>query len=160
MSDEVRPIPEGFHSLTPYLVVKDAAKAIDFYSRALGAQERYRMAAPDGSIMHAEIQVGDSILMLAEENPQMGTQSPQALNGTAVNLFLYVEDADASFKQAIDAGAKELLAPQDMFWGDRYGKLQDPFGHEWSIATHTEDLTPEQIGERAQAMFAEPAGGQ
>ena len=154
MAKQVRPIPPGYHSVTPYLAIRKAAKAIDFYKRAFGASEGYRLETPDGSIAHAEIRIGDSPVMLCDENPEMGAKSPQTLGGTPANLFLYVEDVDAAFKKAVAAGATATMPPADMFWGDRYGKLVDPFGHEWSLATHTEDLTPEQIGERARAAFA------
>jgi len=157
MPGKVKPIPEGFHSVTPYLVVRDAARALDFYKRAFGALERLRMPGPGGKIMHAEIQIGDSIVMLSDEVPEMGARSPQALNGTPVGIFLYVENVDATFKQALAAGATSKAPVQDMFWGDRYGKLTDPFGHEWSVATHKEDLTEAEISKRAAAAFSKPA---
>ncbi len=155
MSDKVRAIPEGFHTVSPYLMVRGAAEAIDFYQRAFGAQERYRMAGPDGSVMHAEIQVGDSVIMLADENPQATARPPQALGGTSVNIFLYVEKVDEVFEQAVEAGAKPQAPPEDQFWGDRYGKLTDPFGHEWSIATHIADVSPEEMQKRFEALFAQ-----
>jgi PhnB protein len=155
MSKQLRPIPEGYHSVTPYLVVRQAANAIDFYKKAFGAAETYRLAGPDGAIAHAEIRIGNSPIMLCDENPKMGARSPQALGGSPANLLLYVEDVDAAFRKAVGAGATATMPPQDMFWGDRYGKLADPFGHEWSIATHIEDLSPDQIQERAQAAFAQ-----
>jgi uncharacterized glyoxalase superfamily protein PhnB len=157
MTQKAKAIPDGFHTVTPYLAVRDAAKAIDYYKRAFGAVERFRMPTPDGKIAHAEIQIGDSILMLSDEAPEMGAVSPQALKGTAVNIFLYVPDVDAVFQKAVSAGATALMPVADMFWGDRYGKLRDPFGHEWSVATHKEDLTPEQMGERAKAAFSQQA---
>lgn len=154
-----KPIPEGFHSITPYLAIKGAAEAIDFYKRAFGATERSRMAAPGGSVVHAEIQIGDSVIMLGEENPQMGAPGPKTLGGSTGGLMIYVEDVDAAFARAVGAGATVQMPVADMFWGDRYGRLVDPFGHLWSIGTHKEDLTPEQIGERAQAWFAKMAAG-
>ena len=155
---EVKPIPDGYGTVTPYLVVKGAAEAIEFYKKALGAEEVLRMPAPDGSLMHAEIKIGDSIVMLGDEFPGAeGYGSPATLGGTSVNLFLYVEDADAAFQQAVDAGAKVLAPMADMFWGDRYGKLRDPFGHDWGIATHKEDVSPEEMGKRAEEFFAQMA---
>lgn len=157
---EVKPIPDGYGTVTPYLVVKGAAEAIEFYKKALGAEEVLRMPAPDGSLMHAEIKIGDSIVMLGDEFPGAeGYGSPATLGGTSVNLFLYVEDADAAFQQAVDAGAKVLAPMADMFWGDRYGKLRDPFGHDWGIATHKEDVSPEEMGKRAEEFFAQMAQG-
>ena len=155
MSKKVRAVPEGYHSVTPYLVLRQASDAIEFDKKAFDAAEVFRMPGPDGAIAHAEIRIGDSQIMMCEENPQMGAQSPQALGGSPANLFLYVEDVDAAYKKAVDAGATATMPPQDMFWGDRYGKLVDPYGHEWSIATHIEDVTPEQMAERAQAAFAQ-----
>lgn len=146
------PIPEGFHNVNSYLVVDGAAEAIDFYSRALGARERYRLPGPGGMIMHAEVQIGDSVVMLADENPEMGFKSPRALGGSPVGLLAYVDDADAVFERAIAAGAKEIKPPEDMFWGDRAATVEDPYGHQWTIATHVEELTPEEIGRRAAAM--------
>jgi len=148
----VKPVPDGFHAVTPYLVVRDAAKALDFYAKAFGAEERFRMPGPDGAVMHAEIKIGDSIVMLGEEAPQMGALSPQAIGGSAVSLLLYVKDVDASFARAEKAGGTAQMPPQDMFWGDRYGKLQDPFGHLWAMATHKEDVAPEEMAKRMAAM--------
>ena len=159
-SKATKPIPQGYHSVTPYMVLRDAAKAIDFYKKAFGAVEKFRMAGPDGKIGHAEIQIGDSMIMISDENPQWGTKSPQTLGGTPVGIFLYVPDVDATFKQAISAGAKEVMAVTDQFWGDRYGKVADPFGHAWNLATHKEDLTPAEIEERAKKAFAHGAGSQ
>jgi PhnB protein len=150
-----KPIREGFRTVTPYLTVKGAAQAIDFYKRAFGAQEVERMAGPDGkSVMHAEIKIGDSIVMLSDEMPQAGTQAPQTLGGTTASIFLYVADVDTAFKRAIDAGAKGVTPPADMFWGDRFGKLVDPFGHHWGMATHKQDLSPEEIHKRGAAAMA------
>jgi len=150
----VKPIPEGYHTATPYLIIKDAARALEFYKKAFGATEIHRMADPSGKIMHAEIKIGDSILMVADEFPQMGARSPQALGGTPVGIFLYVPDVDATARQALAAGAKELQPIKDQFWGDRYGKFEDPFGHQWAIATHKEDVAPEEMKKRAAAAMA------
>jgi PhnB protein len=149
-----RPIPEGFHTLTPHLVVRGAATAIDFYKKAFGAQEVMRMALPDGkTIGHAEIRIGDSLVFLADEFP--GCQpSPQGLGGSPVTLNLYVEDCDAVFDRAVAAGAQVRMPPADMFWGDRYGQVVDPFGHIWALATHKEDVPPDELAQRAQAAFA------
>ena len=152
----VRPIPEGYHSLTPVLNVNDPAKALEFYARAFGAVELYRMTSPDGeTIWHAEIQIGDSRLMLGGEHPEMGMSSPTSLGGTASSVHVYVEDADAAFQRAVDAGATVAMPLMDAFWGDRYGQLTDPFGHRWSIATHIEDVGEEEIGRRALASMAD-----
>jgi PhnB protein len=153
MSAKVNPIPEGFHSITPHIIVKGAAKAIDFYAKAFGAEEVLRMPTPDGGrLMHAEVKIGNSILMLADEFPEWGGgPSPQSLGGSPVVLGLYVTDVDAVYQQAIAAGATGKMPPADMFWGDRYGKLVDPFGHEWSIATHKEDVSAEECARRAAA---------
>jgi PhnB protein len=135
-------IPEGYHSVTPYLIVKDAAKALEFYQKAFGATEVMRMADPNGDIMHAEFQVGDSKVMMAGEFPHMGALSPQTIGGSPVSLCLYVENVDAMFQQALAAGAKEKRAVQDQFYGDRSGTLEDPFGHTWTVATHTGKTFP------------------
>ena len=151
-------IPEGYHSVTPYLAVKDAAQAIDFYKRAFGAQEVARMPGPGGKgVMHAEIKIGDSHVMLSDEFPGAGTSSPQSLGGTTCQLFLYVPNVDSAFQQAISAGAKSAMAPTDMFWGDRYGKLSDPFGHQWGLATHKEDVSPQEMKKRSEAFFEQMA---
>ena len=150
MTKQVKPVPEGYHSVTPYLVVQDAARALDFYQRVFGAKEIVRMNNPQGRVGHAEIRIGDSILMLAEETPNSGVRSPQSVNGSTVSIFVYLEDVDSVFNKALSAGAQEVQRPADMFWGDRYGRLTDPFGHSWSLATHIEDVTPEEIGRRAQ----------
>ena len=148
-------IPDGYRTVTPYITVKGAAQALDFYKRAFGAQGGECMTGPDGhSVMHAEIRIGDSFVMLSDEFPQMGSRSPQTLGGTTGSIFLYVPDVDAAFKRAIDAGAKAIMPPTDMFWGDRFGKLVDPFGHEWAIATHKEDLSSEEIQKRGAAAMA------
>jgi PhnB protein len=154
MPSSVQAIPRGYHAVTPYIVVNDAAKAIEFYKRAFDAKELHRMEGPPGKIGHAELQIGDSIVMLADEMPQMETRSPQSLGGTSAGLFLYVNDVDAAFKKAVGAGAKETMPVADMFWGDRYGKVMDPFGHSWSLATHKEDVAPEEMSKRMQAEMA------
>lgn len=148
MARNVRPIPKGYHSVTPYLAGNDAARAIDFYRRAFNAEETVRMKGPDGKVSRAEIKLGDSTIMLAP--PNNGPAAPQTLGGSAVSIFLYLEDVDSTFKKALSAGAKEVQPLADMFWGDRYGRLTDPFGHWWSIATHVEDVAPEEMGRRAQ----------
>ncbi len=155
-----KPIPAGYHTVTPYLVVNNAAAAIDFYKRAFGAKEVMRMDGPQGKIGHAELKIGDSTIMLADEMPGARERSPQSLGGTATGIFLYVEDVDAAFKQATTAGAKVDTPLADMFWGDRYGKLSDPFGHSWSLATHKEDVAPEEMGRRAKEAMAKMAQGQ
>jgi PhnB protein len=158
MAGKVKPIPEGMHSISPSLVVRGAAKAIDFYKKAFGAVERARMPAPDGqSIWHAEIQIGDSIFMMADENVAMGNKSPQSLGDTPITLHLYVEDADATFKRAVDAGAKVKMPMDDAFWGDRYGQVTDPFGFHWSLATHVKDMSPEEM-RKAGEEFAKKMG--
>jgi PhnB protein len=149
------PIPEGYHTVTPFLSLDDAAGAIEFYKRAFGAEERGRMPAPDGRIAHAEIQIGDSVIMLSDmfEGQSLG-KTPKQAGGTTVGLFLYVEDVDEVFKQALDAGATATSEPEDMFWGDRFGRVTDPFGHDWQIATRKEDLTPEELEKRSQEAAA------
>ena len=154
MPKNVKPVPEGYHTVTPHLIVKGAKAAIEFYRKAFGARELVRMPGPDGeSIMHAEIEIGDSRIFLNDEYPDMGAVSPLALNGSAVTIHLYVEDVDALWKQALRAGARETMPLADAFWGDRYGRLVDPYGHHWSIASHVEDLTPEEMSKRAAAAF-------
>lgn len=157
MASNVKPVPDCTHTLTPYLCVRGAAKALDFYARAFGAQEVYRLPGPGGAIMHAETRIGDSVLMVADENPTQGAKSPEAYGGTPVSVMLYVPDVDAVFARATSAGAKALMPPADMFWGDRFGKLKDPFGHEWGVATHIEDISPAEMQKRMAAMGA-PAG--
>jgi len=152
--NSVQPIPKGYHSVTPYLVVNDAARAIDFCKRAFGAQEKMRMDGPGGKIGHAELKIGDSIIMLSDEMPGSGMRSPRSLGGTAAGVFLYVENVDSIFKQAVSAGAKADAQPSDMFWGDRFGKLTDPFGHQWSVATHKEDIAPDEMAKRAKEAMA------
>lgn len=154
MPKKVRPVPDGYHTATPYLTLQDASAAIDFYKRAFGAKELCRMLGPDGKIMHAEITIGDSHIMLTDESSASETKSPQTLKGTASALFLYVEDVDAAFKQALKAGAKQTQSLQDMFWGDRFGKLTDPFGHHWMLASRVEEVSPAEIEERMAAIPA------
>ena len=150
----VKPIPEGFHTVSPYLVVKNAAAAIEFYQRAFGAEEVERHVMPDGqSVMHARIRIGDSMIMIADEFPDWGVLGPEAIGGTAVTMHIFTEDADALYQRAVDAGATPTYPPEDTFWGDRYGKLKDPFGHEWSIATHLKDMTPEEVEQAAAAAL-------
>lgn len=153
MAAQVKKIPAGYHSVTPYLVVSDAAGAIDFYKRAFGASELARMGAPGGKIGHAELKIGDSMIMLSDE--MMGNRSPQTLGGSPVSIFLYVEDVDSVFNKAIEAGAKQDTPPTDMFWGDRFGRLTDPFGHAWALATHIEDVAPDEMKKRTQAAMAQ-----
>jgi PhnB protein len=150
----VKPIPEGYSSVTPYLVFDDAAAAIDFYEKAFGAKERMRMEAPGGKIGHAEIEIGDSLVMLADAFPQSTTRPPSELGGTTAGVFLYVDDVDAVTQRAIDAGATVTMEVADQFWGDRFGSITDPFGHSWSIATHVEDVPPDQMAERAREAMA------
>ena len=154
----VKPIPEGYHTLAPYLAVDNAAQAIDYYKNAFGANERVRMEAPGGAIGHAELEIGDSVVMLSDPFPQASTKPPKELGGSSAAVFMYVEDVDAVVKQAVDAGATVLMEVADQFWGDRFGTVQDPFGHTWSIATHVEDVAPEEIAERGKAAMADMSG--
>ena len=151
----VKPIPDGYHTATPYLIINDASAAIEFYKKSFGATELFRMDAPGGKIGHAEIKIGDSPIMLADEYPDMGYRSPRALGGTPVSIMLYVEGVDTVFNRAIAAGAKVKQPVKDQFYGDRSGTLEDPFGHVWTIATHKEDLSPEEMGKRAAACMQE-----
>ena len=154
MKNKVKPVPDGYTTATPYLTIRGAAKAIEFYKQAFSAQELFRMPGPDGKIMHAEILIGDSHIMLADESPKGETKSPQSLNGSTSGIFLYVEDVDTLFKQAQKAGAKETQPLENMFWGDRFGKLTDPFGHRWMLATHVEDVSPAEMEERMAAAVS------
>ena len=147
----VNPVPDGYHSVTPHLIARNASAAIDFYKRAFGATEVMRFADPSGRIGHAEVSIGESRVMLADEYPEMGFRSPESLGGSGVSLLLYVKDVDAIFAQAIAAGAKTMRSVQDQFYGDRTGTLIDPFGHVWTIATHKEDVPPEEIAKRLEA---------
>jgi PhnB protein len=155
-----KPIPEGYHSVTPYLIIKGATEAIDFYKKAFGATELFRMPAPGGKIGHAEIKIGDSPIMLADESPEMGYKSPQTLGGSPISIMIYVADVDTVFKQAIAAGGKEQRPVKDQFYGDRSGTLEDPFGHVWHVATHTEDVSPEEMERRMKSYTAASGGGQ
>ncbi len=154
-----QPVPEGYSTLMPYLAVEDASAAIDFYQRAFGAKERARMAGPGGSVMHAELEIGDSIVMLSDPFPQSSTKPPKELGGTSVSIMTYVEDTDSVYQQAIDAGATSLMEPDDMFWGDRFSSVEDPFGHQWTIATHIEDVSPEEMQKRSEEWAAQMAAG-
>jgi len=155
---KAKPIPDGCHTVTPHLICRNAAKAIDYYTKAFGAREQMRMPGPGGKIMHAALQIGNSIVFLADEMPEMGCKSPQALSGSPVTIHLYVEDCDKIYNQAVAAGGKPNMPLTDMFWGDRYGQLTDPFGHVWSVATHKEDLSPQQMAERGQKAMAGMCG--
>jgi len=157
MAKNAPPVPRGYHTVTPSLFVAGAAKALEFYKKALGVEELMRFEGPDGKIMHAEFKVGDSIVMLADEMPEYGGKGPKSIGGTPVSFFVYGENVDAAWKRALDAGAKEIQPLADQFWGDRTGCLEDPFGHHWWLAQHIEDLTPEQIRKNAEAFFAQPA---
>ncbi len=160
MASQVKPIPEGYHTVTPYLTQESTAKAIDFYKRAFDAAEIMRMEGPGGKIGHAEIRIGDSVVMLADEMPGSDTRSPKSLGGTTSGVFLYVKDVDATFNKAVTAGAKAVMQPQDMFWGDRFGRLTDPFGHSWAMATHIEDVAPDEMRKRSEAFAAQMANAQ
>jgi PhnB protein len=149
-----QPIPEGYHTVTPYLAVEDATEAIEYYTKAFDAKERVRMETPDGKVGHAELEIGDSLVMLSDPFPQASTKPPNELGGTSVSVFIYVENVDAVVKQAVDAGAMVTMEVADQFWGDRFGSVKDPFGHLWSIATHVEDVPPKEMAERAKAEMA------
>jgi len=151
MANKVKPIPEGYHSITPYLYIKGAASAIDYYKKAFGATELFRMPGPDGKIGHAEIKIGDSPIMMADENAEIGALSPQTIGGTPMSIMIYVEDVDTVFNQAIAAGGEQIRPVADQFYGDRTGGLKDPFGFQWWIATHVEDVSPEEMEKRAKA---------
>ena len=155
---KVKPIPDGMHSVTPHLVCSDADAAIGFYQKAFGATDVHRMPGPDGKLMHGQIRIGDSQVMLANENAQWGMLGPLALKGSPVTIHLYVEDADAFVAKAAAAGAKVTMPVADMFWGDRYGVVEDPYGHRWSIATHTRDVTPAEMQQAMQKMCDESSG--
>jgi len=154
----VEAIPRAYGSITPGLSIRGAAKAIAWYAKAFGAKELYRLPGPDGKVMHAEVKFGDSIVMLGDEAPEMGAASPQTLSGTSVALLLYVKDVDAAYARAVAAGATPVQPPADMFWGDRYSQVRDPFGHRWSIATHVADLTPSQMKKGMDAWMASMGG--
>jgi PhnB protein len=152
---KVKPIPDGYPRVTPYLCVNGAAAAIDFYSRVLGATERMRMPGPDGKIGHAELQLGDSVIMLADEFADMGFSSPKTIGGTPMTIHVYVEDVDAVFDQAIKAGATSVEPVKDQFYGDRSGQFEDPFGHRWNVSSHVEDVSPEEMARRGAEMMAQ-----
>jgi PhnB protein len=149
-----KPIPDDYPRVTPYLFIDGASAAIDFYCSVLCARERMRMPGPDGTVFHAELELGDSMIMLGDQNPDMDVRGPRAIGGTPMMLHVYVEDADGVFEQAIDAGAKALRAVEDQFYGDRSGRFEDPFGHRWDVATHVEDVPPEEMAKRAAAAMA------
>ena len=150
-----QPCPKGFHSVTPSLTDRNAAQAIDFYKKALGAEELMRMTGPDGKIGHAEVKIGDSIIFLNDEIPAWGSKSPQTLGGTPAGLYVYVEDVDKAFQRAVEAGGQAKMPVTDMFWGDRMGHLVDPFGHNWTLATHTKDMTMEEMKEGEKKFYAQ-----
>jgi PhnB protein len=150
----VNPIPEDYPRVTPYLIVDDGAAAIDFYKSVLGAGERMRMAGPDGKVGHAELNIGDSVIMLADEHPEMNAVGPKTVGGTPVSIHVYVEDSDSVFERAIEAGAKSLAPMEDKFYGDRSGSFEDPFGHHWNVATHVEDVPEEEMAKRAEEAMA------
>jgi len=153
----VQPVPQGYHTVTPHLVVRDATRALEFYKQAFGAEIKGVMPGPDGKIMHAVMQIGDSIVMLNDEMPEYGSLSPLSTGGTSVTLHIYVEDVDALFKKATSAGAKTTMPLMDQFWGDRYGKVSDPFGHHWSLGTHIRDMTAEEMEEAQKEAMAQMA---
>jgi PhnB protein len=152
----VSPVPDGYRTATPYLIVKGAADAIEFYKRVFDATEIMRMADPQGRVGHAELRIGDSVIMLADEHPGMGYRSPRSLGGSSVSVLLYLADVDGVFERALKAGAKSLRAVADQFYGDRSGTLEDPFGHVWTVATHVEDVAPEEMKRRAEAAMKRP----
>ena len=154
MAGKVKPIPEGYRNVTPYLIVDEAAKAIDFYRKVFKAKERMRMPAPGGRIGHAELEFGDSVVMLADENPEMNARSPRSVGGSPISLLLYVEDVDATVDRAVAAGAKLKRPVADQFYGDRTGGIEDPFGHQWYLATHVEDVSPEEMRKRSEELVA------
>jgi uncharacterized glyoxalase superfamily protein PhnB len=156
MAKKVQAIPKGFHSVTPSLCVAGADRAIDFYKRAFGAEELMRFPTPDGKIMHAEIRIGDSVLMLGDEMPEHGAKGPKSYGGTPIGFFIYRDNVDAAWKQALDAGGKVVMPLADQFWGDRTGCIEDPFGHRWWLAQHVQDLTPEELRQRAEETFSQP----
>lgn len=157
MANKAKPVPEGYHTVTPSLMVAGAAKAIDFYKKAFGAEELSRFPGPDGKLMHAEIRIGDSRIMLGDEMPDMGAKGPKSYGGTATAFFIYGDNVDAAWKRAIDAGATEVMPLIDQFWGDRAGCLEDPFGHRWWLAQHVKDMTKEELEKAAQEFFAHSA---
>jgi PhnB protein len=159
MSHHVKPIPEGYHTATPTLIVDDGPRALAFYAEGLGAKERMRSLGPGGKISHAEFQIGDSVFMLADEDSTMGSKSPKSLGGVSSSIWLYVPDVDRTYRGAISAGATSIMAPENMFWGDRHARIRDPSGHEWSIATHLEDVSGPELEKRAREFYAKMAQG-
>ncbi|MBZ5571591.1 MAG: VOC family protein [Acidobacteriia bacterium] len=157
MKKSSQPVPTGFHTITPSLTVRNAAAAIDFYKKALGAEERMRMAGPDGKITHAELKIGDSIIFLNDELPAMGCKSPQTLGGTSSGFYLYVADVDTAFQRAVDAGGTSTMPVMDMFWGDRMGNFADPYGYTWTLSTHIQDMTQEEMEQGAKQFYADMA---
>jgi PhnB protein len=157
MSHPVKPIPDGYHTATPVLIVDDAALALAFYAKAFGAVERMRSAGPGGKVAHAEFQIGDSVFMLADAMPAIGSRSPSDAGTSSGSVWLYLLDVDAAYLQATGAGAVSISPPMDMFWGDRHARIRDPFGHEWSIATHIEDVSPPEVEKRAKEFYAQTA---
>jgi PhnB protein len=155
MTPSGKPVPAGYHTATPALTVDDGARALEFYVKAFSAKKREGVSSFDGKIMHAEFQIGDSVFMLSDEFPAMGNRSPKSLGGTSAAVWLYVPDVDAMYRQAVAAGATSVSEPKDMFWGDRHARVRDPFGHEWSIATHQEDLSPVEMEKRAKEFYAD-----
>jgi PhnB protein len=153
MTHHVKPVPDGYHTATPVLIVEDAGRALEFYTKALGGKERMRSAGPGGKVAHAEFQIGDSVFMLADEMPEMGSRSPKHWGGSPGGVWLYVAEVDAVYARATQAGAVSISAPTDMFWGDRHARIRDPFGHEWSIASHIEDVAPPELEKRAKAFY-------
>lgn len=160
MSTPVKAIPDGYHAITPYLVLSNANEAISFYIRAFGAVERMRLEGPPGKVGHAELVIGDSVIMLADECPEADWKSPETLGGTSIGIHMYVEDVDARIAQAIAAGASPLRPVKEQFYGDRSGSVKDPYGYIWHLATHVEDVSPEEIGRRAEAMIKAMASAQ
>lgn len=152
MANRVKPIPDGYRSITPYLIIQGASAAIAFYKKVFGARERMRMGGPEGKVGHAELEIGDAVVMLADEHPEMGARSPQTLGGTPVHVLVYVEDVDATVARAVEAGAKVVRPVENQFYGDRSGGLIDPFGHSWYVSTHVEDVPPEEMQKRAAAL--------
>ena len=150
-----KPIPDGYHTITPALTVKDGGQAIEFYKRALGAEEIMQVPGPDGRLMHAEMKIGDSRFMLGEEMPDQGCRAPVSVGAVSSSLYIYVQDVDKAFRRAVEGGAKALMPPTDMFWGDRFGQVEDPSGHRWGLATHKEDPSPEEMARRQKEFFAQ-----
>jgi len=155
MAKKVPAIPKGYHTVTPSIVVAGAAKALDFYKQAFGAEEIMRFPGPDGTLMHAEIRIGDSVIMMGDEMPEQGGRGPKSIGGSPVSFFIYGDNVDAAWKRAVDAGAREIMPLADQFWGDRTGCLEDPFGHKWWLAQHIQDLTPEELQRNAESFFSQ-----